>query len=73
MHPIITFCLYADDSQLFIHMSHKNAVLAFEKLISFLQDVEKWVLSYMLKLNLEKKTEFIIFEFHAQLKKIDSH
>ena len=67
MHPDIKFNFYADDTQLFIHMSHKNAALAFDKLNSCLLDVQEWMLSSMLKLN-PGNTEFIIIGFHAQLK-----
>ena len=48
-------------------MSHKNAALAFDKLNSYLQDFQEWMLSSMLKLNPDKK-EFIIFGSHDQLK-----
>ena len=70
MHPDIKFHFYADDTQFFIHMSHKNAALAFHKLNSSLLDVQEWMLSSMLKLNPDK-TEFIIFGSHAHLKKLD--
>ena len=63
-HPDIKFHFYADDTQLFIYMSHKNA--AFDKLNSCLLDVQKWMSSSMLKLNPDK-TEFIIFGSHAQI------
>ena len=53
-HPDIKFHFYADDTQLFIHMSHKNAALAFDKLNSCLQDGQKWMSSSMLKLNPEQ-------------------
>ena len=42
-YPDIKFHFYADDTQLFIHMSHKNAALAFDKLNSCLLDVQKWM------------------------------
>ena len=58
-HPDIKYHFYADDTQLFIHISHKNAALAFNKLNSCLLDVQKWMSSSMLKLNPDK-TEFII-------------
>ena len=72
MHPDNKYHFYADDTQLFIHMSHKNAALAFDKLNSCLLDVQKWMLSSMLKLNPDK-TEFIIFGSHAQVKKLDTY
>ena len=71
-HPDIKYHFYADDTQLFIHMSHKNATQAFDKLNSCLLNVQKWMLSSMLKLNPDK-TEFIIFGSHAQLKKLDPY
>ena len=72
MHPNIKFHFYADDTQWFIHMSHKNAALAFDKLNSCLLDVQEWMSSSMVKLNPDK-TEFIIFGSHAQLKKLDPY
>ena len=48
-HPDIKYHFYADNTQLFIHMSHKNAALAFDKLNSCLLDVQKWMSSSMLK------------------------
>ena len=71
MHPNIKFHFYADDTQWFIHMSHKNAALAFDKPNLCLLNVQEWMSSSMLKLNPDK-TEFIIFGSHAQLKKIRS-
>ena len=71
-HPDIKYHFYADDTQLFIHISHKNAALAFNKLNSCLLDVQKWMSSSILKLNPDK-TEFIIFGSHAQLKKLDPY
>ena len=53
-------------------MSHKNATLAIDKLNSCLLDVQEWMLSSMLKLNIDK-TEFFIFGSHAQLKKLDPY
>ena len=62
MHPDTKYHFYADDTQLFIYMSHQNAALN-----SCLLVVQKWMSSSMLKLNPDK-TEFIIFGSHAQLK-----
>ena len=69
-HSDIKFHFYADDTQLFVHLSYKNATSAFDKLNSCLQDVQEWMSSSMLKP--PQKTEFIIFGSHAQLKKLDS-
>ena len=44
MHPDIKYHFYADDTQWFIHMFHKNAVLDFDKLNSYLLDVQEWIL-----------------------------
>ena len=71
-HSDIKFHFYADDTQLFVHLSCKNVTSAFNKLNSCLQDVQEWMSSSMLKLNPEK-TKFIIFGSHAQLKKLDSY
>ena len=72
MQPDIKFHFYADGTQLFIYMFHKNAALAFDKLNSYLLDVQEWMLSSMLKLNPEK-TELIIFESYAQIRKFDPY
>ena len=71
-HSNIKFHFYTDHTQLFIHLSYKNATSAFDKLNSHLQDVQEWMLSSICKLNPEK-TEFILFVSHAQLKKLDSY
>ena len=67
-HLDIKFCLYADNTQLFVHLSYKNAMSAFDKLNYCLQDVQEWKSSNMLKLKREK-TELVKFGSHAQLKK----
>ena len=72
MHPDTKYHFYVDNTQLFIHMSHKHAALAFDKLNSCLLDIQEWMLSSMLKLNTDK-TEFVIFGSHAQLKKLDPY
>ena len=51
---------------MFIHVSHKNPALAFDKLNSCLLDVQQWMSSSILQLNPDK-AEFIIFGSHAQL------
>ena len=72
LHPHIKFHFYADDTQLYIHLSHKNASAAFAKLNACLHDVQRWMSRSKLKLNPEK-TEFIVFGSKAQRRKISSH
>ena len=71
LHPHIKFHFYADDTQLYIHLSHKNASSALAKLNACLRDVQ-WMSLSKLKLNPEK-TEFIVFGSKAQRQKISSH
>ena len=59
-HPGIRFHFYADDTQLYVHLTHKHATLAFERLKNCLDDVGKWLSVNKLKLNPDK-TEFILF------------
>ena len=54
MHPDIIFHFYAENAQLYIHMSHKNAALSFDKLNSCVLDVHKWMLLSIHKLNPDK-------------------
>ena len=72
LHPHIKFHFYADDTQLYIHPSHKNASSALAKLNACLHDVQEWMSLSKLKLNPEK-TEFIVFGSKAQCLKISSH
>ena len=72
LHPHIKFHFYADDTQLYIHLSPKNASSALAKLNACLRDVQKWMSLSKLKLNPEK-TEFIVFGSKAQCQKISSH
>ena len=55
----IKFHFYADDNQVYVHLSQKNASAAFEQLNRCLYDVEEWMSTSKLKLNPDK-TEFII-------------
>ena len=54
------FHFYADDSQVYVHLSQKNASAAFEQLNRCLDDVKERMSTSRLKLNYNK-TEFIIF------------
>ena len=68
----IKFHFYADDTQLYIHLSHKNGSSALAKLNACLHDVQEWMSLSKLKFNPEK-TEFIVFGSKAQRLKISSH
>ena len=68
-HKGIKFHFYANDSQVYIHLSHKNASAAFEKLNRCLEDVKEWMSTSKLKLN-PNKTEFIIFGSKRQRDKL---
>ena len=59
-HPRICFHFYADDPQLYVHLTHNHATLAFESLKNCLDDVRKWLSVNKLKLYPDK-TEFILF------------
>ena len=56
----VNFHFYADDTQLYVHLSHRNASAAFDTLNRCLQDVKEWMSASKLKLNPDK-TEFILF------------
>ena len=71
LHPHIKFHFYVDDTQLYIHLSHKNASAALAKLNACLLDVQRWMSLSKLKLNPEK-TEFIVFGSKSQHQKISS-
>ena len=68
-HKGIKFHFYADDSQVYIHLSQKNASAAFEKLNRCLDNVKEWMSTSKLKLN-PNKTEFIIFGSKRQWDKL---
>ena len=59
-HPGILFHFYTDNTQLYVHLTHKHASLAFERLKKCLDDVRKWLSVNKLKLNPDK-TGFILF------------
>ena len=56
-HPYVKFHFYADDTQLFIHLTHKNAKI----------DVKLWLCANKLKLN----ADFIIFGSKSQQEKLN--
>ena len=53
-HPGIGFDFYADDTQLYVHLTHKNVAKAFDRLKSCFDDVKKWLSANKLKLNPDK-------------------
>ena len=69
-HPDVKFHFYADDTQLFIHLKHKNAKIAFDRLGKCLEDVKLWLCSNKLKLNADK-TDFILFGAKSQQEKLN--
>ena len=70
-HPSIGFHFYVDDTQLYIHLTHKNVAHAFDRLKRCLEDVKKWLSANKLKLHPDKKTEFIIFGSKIQHEKLN--
>ena len=68
-HLSIDFHLYTDDTQLYVHLTHRYVVHAFDKLKSCLDDVKKWLSANELKLKPDK-TEFIIFGSKLQCEKL---
>ena len=59
-HNGVNFHFYADDTQLYVHLSHMNTSASFDKLNRCLQDVKEWMSASKLKLNPDK-TEIILF------------
>ena len=69
-HPGISFQFYADDTQLYVHLTHKNVASALDKLSHCLEDVKRWLSTNKLKLNPDK-TEFIVFDSKSQREKLN--
>ena len=69
-HTDVKFHFCADDTQLFIHLTHKNAKIAFDWLGKCLEDVKLWLCANKLKLNADK-TDFIIFGSKSQQDKLN--
>ena len=65
-HPGISFQFYADDTQLYVHLTHKNASSALDKLSRCLEDVKRWLSTNKLKLN-----PFIVFGSKSQREKLN--
>ena len=56
----VKYHFYADDTQLFIHLSPDESLKSFDHLKSCLNDIQVWMSENKLKLNPDK-TEFIVF------------
>ena len=69
-HPGISFHFNADDTKLYVHLTHKNAASALDKLSRCLEDVRRWLSTNKLKLNADK-TEFIVFDSKSQSEKLN--
>ena len=69
-HPGISFQFYADDTQLYVHLTHKNVASALDKLSHCLENVKRWLCTNKLKLNPDK-TEFIVFGSKSQREKLN--
>ena len=70
-HKGIKFHFYGDDSQVYVHLSQKNASAIFEQLNRCLEDIKEWMSTSKLKLNPDK-TEFIIFGAKRQRDKLNA-
>ena len=56
----VRYHFYADDTQLFIHLSPDDSLKSFDRLKSCLNGIQVWMSENKLKLNPDK-TEFIVF------------
>ena len=56
----VCYHFYADDTQLFIHLSPDDSLKSFDRLKSCLNDIQVWMSENKLKLNPDR-TEFIVF------------
>ena len=65
-HKGIKFHFYADDSQIYVHLSQKNAYAAFEQLNRCLDDFKEWMSTSKLKLNPDK-TKFIWLKINKEI------
>ena len=61
-HKGVKFNFYADDIQVYAHLSQKNAFTAFEQLNRCLDDVEEWISTSKLTLNPDKTVYHLWFE-----------
>jgi hypothetical protein len=67
----LKYHFYADDTQLYFHISPNSTIQNFNQLQNCLVDIQKWMSSNKLKLNPDK-TEFIIFGSEKQRKSLSN-
>ena len=70
-HKGVNFHFDANDTQLYVHLSHRNVSATFDKLNRCLQDVKEWMSASKLKLNADK-TEFILFGSKKQRERLNA-
>ena len=56
-HKGVNFHFYANDTQLYVHLSHMNASAAFDKLNRCLQDIKEWMLAEFILSGSKKQRE----------------
>ena len=71
-HKGVKFYCYADDTQVYIHLSQKNSSAAFEKWNRCLDDIKDWMSASKLKLNPDK-IGFIVFGSKRQRDKLKEY
>ena len=68
----IKFNFYADDTQVYVHLSQKNSSAAFEQLNRCLDDEKEWMSTSKLKQNSDQ-TEFVAFGSKRQRDKLKAY
>ena len=71
-HKGVRFHCYADNAQVYIHLSQKNLSTAFVKLNRCLDNIKEWMSASKLKLNSDK-TEVIVFGSKRQREKLKGY
>ena len=67
-HKGVNFHFYADDTQLYVQLSHMNASAAFDKLNRCLQDLKEWMSASKLKLNPDKMSSYFLAPRNREVK-----
>ena len=65
--------MYADDTQVYIELSQSDTHKSISSLSDCLTGISLWMKSSKLKLNSDKKTEFIIIGTKEQRHKLSNH